>query len=146
MIKLLFAYSGILILLSSCVGKSVETDTGKSSLPTVHQAIEYAMPGGIRTRGDNNREFFSFYHPPGGNPGQDARSAKKRAYAHIRILGDRRPYTIVVEYVIEKREHDGSYKVHEKSKFYAEQILDKIKDYLVSRPSSRDVIDDFKAF
>lgn len=134
------------MILNSCVGPSVETDTGKASIAAVYKAIEYGMPGGIRERGSNNREFLSFYHMPGGDPSQDARSAKKRAHAKIELLGERRPYTIKVRYIIEKRNSDGSYSKLEDNRNYAGQVLDRIKDYLVSRPSNRDIIDDFKAF
>ena len=111
----------------------------------IHKAIEYAMPGGIRKRSRNNRVFYGHYHPPGKNPKINARRKLIRAHAVIKILGDRRPYAIEIQYLIEKYK-EGDYEVSKNDAGLADGVKKKLEDYLGSRPDNRDLIDDFRAF
>lgn len=102
------------------------------------------MLGGIRKRSRNNRVFYGHYHPPGKNPKINARRKLTRAHVVIKILGDRRPYRMEVQYLIEKYK-DGDYSVVENRKELAEGVKKKLEDYLVSRPDQRDLLE-FRAF
>jgi hypothetical protein len=72
--------------------------------------------------------------------------AKERFYSHITILGDRRPYDIQVEVLIEARDQDGSFEMVDRDDEKAAVLADKIRKALNQSRDSRNVIDDFRSF
>ena len=112
---------------------------------TILHAVEYASPGGIQRRSQNERTFYSAFHPPGGNFKIDASQSQKRARAIITIYNERRPYTIVIKYVIQERS-SGSYRKVGEDDVMANKIKKRFLTYLATRPEKSDFVDDFRAF
>ena len=61
------------------------------------------------------------------------------------ILGDRRPYSIIALYRIE-RLSGKEWQFNRYDKSLAQQYLDKVNEVLASRPVDRDLIDDFRPY
>jgi hypothetical protein len=70
-----------------------------------------------------------------------------RAYAHVLLLGDRRPYKISVRVFIEKRPKDSlQYSPAGEDPGLAQELADKITQNIANRREDRNAIDDFRAF
>jgi hypothetical protein len=64
----------------------------------------------------------------------------------VTILGDRRPYDIQIEVVVEIRDKEGIYQVVERDDARAEKIAKDIQKALVQSRDNRNIIDDFKPY
>ncbi len=137
------------LLLSGCAsppsGPYAERGTVNASVVGIIKAFDRAAIG-VRGRSANGRELVSKYHMPGGDGYDYAGDKPERAYSKLRIRGERRPYTLQVQYVIEKRDSRGVYKVTDYDLAKAETILKDLMKYLVTRPGREDFIDDFRPF
>ncbi len=89
--------------------------------------------------------IYSNYFPRNGDFLTDAKRRRVRAYSKITILGDQRPYTVVFEVILERREGRRYTKVDGSTKL-AREIKESFQDYIDKRPNGRDLIDDFRAF
>lgn len=123
----------------------VERKKVNHSVDAIIKAYERSTTG-IRGRSQNGRELISKYHSLKGDVYDNAYNKKERAYSKLSILGDRRPYVLRVLYVIEERTESGSYEVVEYNEESAHRILDKMVEFLVTRPDKDDFIDDYRAF
>jgi hypothetical protein len=122
-----------------------ERDTVNASVVGIVKAFDRAAIG-IRGKSTNGRELVSKYHLPGGDGYDYAGDKPERAYTKLRILGERRPYTLQIQYIIEKRDSKGVYNVIDYDLAKAESILKDLIKYLVTRPGREDFIDDFRPF
>lgn len=130
---------------SSSFKGGVTSDELRRPLNDIRRACYYALKNKVKSKSENNRTLFSDYHRPGLDPRLKAYKTKERGQALITVIGDRRPYRVVVVYRVERRE--GSDYVFDRfDKGLAEQYLAKVEKYLASRPEDRDIIDDFRAF
>ncbi len=77
---------------------------------------------------------------------ETAKKGKERRYAHIKILGERRPYDILVNVVVEGQMIDGTYESLGDDEVLAEQLAAEIKKELLKSLENRNIIDDFNAF
>lgn len=111
----------------------------------MHLAVRYTLKDAIIKRSQNARSYYSRYHIPGTDPNALATNKKERAQVIITILGDRRPYTVSVLYQIEKR-NGLDYTLDRYDKRLAQKYLDRVNEYLASRPEDRDVIDEFRPY
>lgn len=135
-------------ILTSCVsfsGSYVERKRVNHSVEAIFKAYDKASPG-LRGKSANGRELVSKYHAVNGDIYDNAYNKKERAYSKLSILGDRRPYVLRVQVVIEERMDDGTYEVVDHDDEAAQKILDKIVEFLVTRPDKDDFIDDYRAF
>lgn len=94
----------------------------------------------------DGRELFSKFYDKKGNLISRLEMANERFYTLVSILGDRRPYDIQVEVVIEHRGEDGKFTFAEKDDAKARLIAEKIKKALNQSLGNRNVIDDFRSF
>lgn len=104
---------------------------------------------GLRGRSPNGREVVSKYQAIGKGVDEyndDGASSKKRAYARLRILGDRRPYDLQMQVVTEEDDGEGGYEVTAYDDEKAARLLKKLLETLVARPDNKDFIDDFRSF
>ncbi len=90
----------------------------------------------------NGRVLTSRYHDKKGVFLNELKGNEERRYSRISILGDRRPYEVQVEVVIEKKfveepQYDNA---------QAQEMADKIRKALNQSLDRRNVIDDFRAF
>jgi hypothetical protein len=147
--KLFYIYLLFVASLTSCTslneGPFVDRKGVNSSVEGIIKAFD---KGGIGIRGQsaNGREIVTKYHSPKGDGYDNAATKTTRAYSRLRILGDRRPYTLQVQYVVEKRKDSGEYVVQSYDEEKAQKILKKLLDFLVTRPDREDFIDDFRPF
>lgn len=143
-----FLFAVVLVSSSSCTslsGSYVEKKGVNASIQGLIKAFDRAT-NGLRGKSANGRELVSRYQKPGSNSYENAGSEDVRAYSRLLILGDRRPYTIQVQYVIEERTKGEGYQSKRYDDAIARQTLRKVLEFLVNRPDREDFIDDFKAF
>lgn len=72
--------------------------------------------------------------------------ARERLYTHITVLGDRRPYDVQVEVLVESRNQEGAFELVGNDDSRAAVIADKLKKALNQSRDKRNVIDDFRSF
>lgn len=145
-----FIFTTILLpLLVSCISKpegpSAERKSINASVVHIIKAFDKAAVG-IRGRSANGRELVSKYHSPNGDGYDYAATSNERAYSKLKILGERRPYNLQVQYIVEERNEKGIYQIKKYDKAKAQQVLKGLIDYLVTRPDREDFIDDFRPF
>lgn len=102
--------------------------------------------GQPRLTSENGRELLSKYYDRIGNTEDSIKNARERLSTHVTILGDRRPYDIQIEVVVEIRDKDGVYQVVERDEFRAERVAKEIQKALVQSRDNRNIIDDFKPY
>lgn len=102
--------------------------------------------GQPRLTSENGRELLSKYYDRKGNSDDQVKNARERLTTHVTILGDRRPYDIQIEVVVEIRDREGVYQVVEKDDARAEKIALDIQKALVQSRDNRNIIDDFKPY
>lgn len=126
---------------------AVRIDTRKVSLNEVVKIVESNLPAGRRSVSSNGRTFLSNYFVRG-KEGEftPANNAPIRHYARIVVLGDRRPYTIEVEVITEKRETGGQYDHFKYDEGLARVISRRIEKQLYQRREDRNIVDDFRIF
>jgi len=138
----------IFLLLAGCStldGTFVQKKGVNASVPTLIKAFDRATTG-LRGRSANGRDIVSRYQKPGATTSDNAVNDAKRAYSRLIILGDRRPYTLQVQHIVEKRTSSGTYDVVQYDDRMARETLKRVLDFLVHRPDKEGFIDDFKAF
>lgn len=126
-------------------GPYAERNTVNASVSGIIRAFDRAAVG-IRGRSANGRELVSKYHSATGDGYDYADTKAERAYSKLRILGERRPYTLQVQVIVEKRNSKGVYRMVDYDQEKAEKVLKGLIDYLVTRPEREDFIDDFRPF
>lgn len=102
--------------------------------------------GEPRTLSENGRELFSKYYDKKGKDIAKMNMVRERYYTHVTILGDRRPYDIQVEVVLEGRVSDEHFELIQKDDDKAATIAEKIKKVLNQSRDNRNIIDDFRSF
>ena len=144
----LFFLAGCSTVSQSDMKGPYEEQSGfNSSVKGIIRAFQFAVPGGrVRGRSKNGRRLVSGYHPLKGNAYEDATTKQERAYVKLSIRGDRRPYTLRVQYVIQRRNAEERYNITGYDEGRAKKVLKKMRRFLVSRPDRSDFIDDFRAF
>lgn len=138
----LFVFLG----LCGCVSSGgVESDPIMLSTNRLHQAARFALMDSIKSRSQNTRTYISHHHIPGTDVNALAKPGEPRGQVSIHILGDRRPYRLLVVYRVDKFEQ-GAYHFDRYDKKIAQKFLKRMQDYLASRPVERDMIDDFRPY
>lgn len=107
--------------------------------------VVVSIIGNPRRLSENGREIFSEYYDRKGFKSDNVERAKERMYTRIIILGDRRPYDIKVEVLVERKIQDDKYELVDKDDKKAEIIAAKLKEALYESHNRRNVIDDFRA-
>lgn len=135
-----------LIMFSSCQTDGVylrETPLGASE---TRKAI-VSVIGDPRETSDNGREMLSRYQNKNGSFDDGTKVLKERRYTHVTILGDRRPYDILVQVVVEKKlKENGRFERVGSDDGLAQEMSEKIKKALNQSLEKRNIIDDFRAF
>lgn len=159
MIKVI--WSVLILALTACTSMQTITDLNYS-LIDIQKSISAVVPKGIGKISENRRTFSSKYFDP--QTIDAKRSTKKaddvereRATVNVTILGDRRPYTVEVEVLIEedlsgvaaKKDDDfidGKFRVTGRDKSLAKFFRDRLANYLARLERNKNLIDDFRAF
>ncbi len=135
----------MLFLLSACQTEGVFLRETPLNISETRRAIASVI-GQPRVTSENGRELLSVYYDRKGNSEAQVKSARERLFTHVTILGDRRPYDVQIEVVVEIRDHEGIYQVVEKDDLRAEKIARDVKKALVQSRDNRNIIDDFRPY
>lgn len=117
----------------------------------LQKAVEMNLPGGRRQMSANGREYKSEYFVVANGKIQLAGNASDRFYAHIFILGDRRPYTLHVSVLREHsvkggEDYNRKFETYATDERIAKVITKRIQETLSKRRDDRNIIDDFRVF
>jgi hypothetical protein len=142
--KILFSL--LFIALVGCQTDGVVLHDTPLNISETRIAVARVM-GQPRLTSENGREMVSKYYDRKGNSDEDViKKGRERLSTHIIILGDRRPYDIQVEVVVEIRDHEGKYQVVERDEARADKVAKDIKKALVQSRDNRNLIDDFRPY
>lgn len=142
---LCFLICSFALLLSSCrTGGVVLRETPLNVSET--RKVIVSVIGEPRMVSENGREMASKYYDKKGKEISKMDMAKERYSTRVTILGDRRPYDIQVQVMIEDRDGDGGFELTDRDDDKAAALADKIKKALNQSRDSRNVIDDFRSF
>lgn len=134
-----------ILALAGCRSDGVFVKETPMNLSETRKAIVAAI-GEPRLVSKNGRELYSECYNKKEQPIERMESAKERFSSHISILGDRRPYDLEVEVLVEERDDDGHFQVVDKDDSMAAPLAEKIKKELYQSLDERNLIDDFRSF
>lgn len=137
----------ILLLGTQCTSRSKGVSSAEIMRPlkAFRKSIYYALQNKIKNKSQNGRTYFSKYHRPGMDLNLSSYKHPERAQVVMTILGDRRPYKVLVYYKIDKLK-GSKYSFNRYDKGLAKKYLERVETYLASRPEERDIIDDFRPY
>ena len=131
--------------LSACVTEGIYRREVPGSASDVRKAI-VSVIGDPRSTNYNGRELLSRFHDKEGNYEEPIKSAKERRFTRVSIHGDRRPFDIQVEVVIERKSIEGEFEPAATDDAQANDIADRINKALHQSLDKRNILDDFRAF
>ncbi|KYG66758.1 hypothetical protein AZI86_06860 [Bdellovibrio bacteriovorus] len=133
------------LLLSSCrTGGVILRETPLSVSETRRTIV--SVIGEPRSVSQNGREIISKFYDRKDKAIPRMEMAKERYYTHVTVLGDRRPYDIQVDVLVEGRNPDGAFEVIGRDDNKATIIAEKLRQALNQSRDTRNVIDDFRSF
>lgn len=127
----------------SCQSRGVRISDSPMSLSDTRRIITKVI-GHPRELSENGREMYSAFSDGKGKISDGAAFANERKFTKVTILGDRRPYDIVVEVILEKKVSLGLYKYLQHDDERARLLAERIKQELHESRSRSNVIDDFQ--
>lgn len=92
------------------------------------------------------RELISQYHDRSGQPFEENSKPNERYYTSVLIQGDRRPYDLEVEVVIETMNEMNEFEAYDRSDGMAYETVEKIRKVLNESREKRNLLDDFRPF
>jgi hypothetical protein len=124
------------------------------SLADLQKIAAKSMPLGLRQTSPNGREYFSDYFIASDRKFKPAEKSPVRSYAHVLVLGDRRPYVIEVLVHTEKASKaamaaSGNTTGYEEiglDKGLAKVVRKRVLQQLNKRREDLNIIDDFRVF
>ncbi|MCE3010518.1 MAG: hypothetical protein LW875_07895 [Proteobacteria bacterium] len=128
----------------SCAS-GVRLEDQNKSLMIIRQGIEGVMGGAPRWVSRNQREFHSHYFSRKEDPKFNPTTSRERVYAKFLVLGDRRPYNVEIEVIVQKRSPNGYETIGSDEKL-ALDLKRELKTRLHQSQDQMNVIDDFRAF
>lgn len=140
-----------ILFLASCAHNGVAIEGMNHPLVQIKSKVMNILPLGLREKSQNGREYFSQYFVMSNGKAFSGKSHPQRKMVRIMILGDRRPYEVVVTVFIQKRigrKGNGSpvYKNISFDKAMAKRLANTLRTQLNNRREDMNVIDDFKVF
>ena len=140
-----------LVLAVGCSGGEVRLDSGDHPLAKIKHAVKKSLPLDVRLVSENGREFYSEYFIERKGRVFKATKMGVRKYAHVVILGERRPYTITTQVLIEKRLSSkgmvkAEYEFVKYDEVLARALLKRIYKILNESRDDGNIVDDFRVF
>lgn len=132
-------------LIIGCAGPGAYVSESDVSLTETRRTL-VKLFGEPRQMSQNGREFLTFFMDKKGRVLENMKKSKERRYAHVTILGERRPYDILVNVVIQTQNADNNYDTIANDEVLSEQLAKIIKRELLKSLENRNIIDDFNAF
>ena len=134
-----------LLFLSGCrTGGVILRETPLNVSET--RRVVVSIIGEPRSVSQHGRELESKYYDKKNMALEKMDMARERYYTHVTILGDRRPYDVQVEVLIEARVEDGRFELVDRDDGRAAVVAEKIRVALNQSRDNRNVIDDFRSF
>lgn len=140
--------SSILLLgLTSCISApGVVLPEQARSLNEIRHAIYQICGGKVREISSNQREILApYFSRKADDPSFNPTTSKERLTAHFWILGDRRPYDIHVQVLVEKK-IDGAYEETGEDEKLSQKLADQLAESLNKSLDKRNLIDDVRPF
>ena len=133
------------LLLSSCrTGGVILKETPLNASETRKSVV--SVIGQPRHMTKDGRELSSNYYDRKLEPIEKMEAARERIYTRVSILGDRRPFDIQVEVLVERRNQNGQFEQIGLDDNRAKVLAEKIRQALHQSRDNRNVIDDFRSF
>ncbi len=129
-----------------CATGTGTIDNLNISLTDLQRIATAALPLGKRAESQNGREFISEYFVVQKGEYVEAAGSSHRHYAKISVLGDRRPYKIDVQVIVERKDSGGEFDQSGYDEGLARVITRRIQKTLHERRDDRNIIDDFRVF
>lgn len=137
-------YLFFLLLVSGCASSTYIIDSQNYSLGELKKIL-IGLTGEPRKVSENQRTLYSRYFSRKNDPKFDPEKSAERLYAKIAILGDRRPYDVEVQVIIEAKD-EKNYVDEGPDEIETNKLGRDIKIRLNQSREDRNVIDDFRAF
>lgn len=141
----------VLGLLSCTTG--IKVRNVNYSMDTIKRAIDSQLSMGIKKVTENGRALHTKPFKIKQNPKVKKEGYRDRGVATIWIIGDRPPYTLEADVIVQRAYVEGlrlrqkaEYVDHHHDDKIARKLLNKVLGFLDKRRSQHDVIDDFKSF
>ncbi|MGE0631333.1 MAG: hypothetical protein AB7O96_02925 [Pseudobdellovibrionaceae bacterium] len=117
------------------------------SLANIKKAIAGSIPGGVRVKSNNGREHSSaFFDIATYELIDDPEAVAERYYAKVIILGDRRPYSLDVMVIKQKKQGNQFYDESNIVERASKKVASDLRTKLVQSREDTNVIDEFRAF
>jgi hypothetical protein len=129
---------------AGCISQSYRISDQNLSLGEVKRIV-VAVIGEPRALSENQRTFYSRYFSRRPDQNFDPERSKERLYAKVVVLGDRRPYDVEVEVIVEERE-GKAYQEIGPDEVESTKLGKDIRNRLNQGRNERNAIDDFRAF
>ncbi len=133
------------LLLGGCRTGGVVLRETPSSASEIRRAAVIVI-GQPRQMSKDGRELSSAFYDRKSNPVEKMELARERIYTRVSIIGDRRPFDIRVEVLVEGRNRAGQFEQIARDDGRAAVLAEKIKQTLNQSLDNRNVIDDFRSF
>ena len=133
----------LFMMLGGCVTGHVLRESNRP-IPEIRSAVLW-VTGEPRQVLEGERTYISKYFSRKGESFFDANKSKERLYARISIQGDRRPYDILVQVIIEERV-EGRYEEVGVDEALSDQVAEEVRKRLTRSRDQRNIIDDFQVF
>lgn len=133
----------ILIGLSGCITSGYYLEDVNRTMADVRTAIRNLY--GIQSMNENERIITTPPLKKDPNDTTPIKQMKERVYARIVIVGDQRPYRILVQ-VYEERKINGEWVELDIDESLSREFAREIHRELIQSLDNRNVIDDFRAF
>ena len=156
------AFLSILLAVGATGCSTVKLNDLDYSLLDIQNGVATTMPKGVARVSPNRRMFTSKYFDPETidadrttDRGQDIE--RERAYVIELVLGDRRPYDVEIEVIVEEDVSGGKTKKNDdfiegkfervgSDKGLAKYYRDRLANYLARIERTKNLIDDFRPF
>jgi hypothetical protein len=133
----------IFLMTNGCVS-GVKVPKVTQSLEEIRSAI-YAVAVNIKFVSANKRVYESQYFAKKSTKKFNPDTVSERLFARFTILGDRRPYQVLVEVIVEEKEETGYLQVDEDPDV-AEKLAEELVLALSKSREDRNAIDSFRVF
>jgi hypothetical protein len=145
MLKIIFPLLAALLMSSCTTPQGAVIKESNISLTETRKVI-VKMFGEPRSVSQNGRELITDFMDKKGRMIESVKKAKERRYAHITILGERRPYDIVLNVIIETQVEPGVYEKFDDDELLSDVLAKNLQTELLKSLENRNIFDDFKAF
>lgn len=135
-----------ILLIVGCATGVVTIEDLNIATDDLQKVIVSSLPVRARGQSVSGREFKSAYFVQRNGEFEESDGGPTRSYVIAEIIGDRRPYSISVQVVVEKRTGEGHYTQDRADERLARVISRRIQKALHERREDRNIIDDFRAF